>query len=79
MDKPKTRDAKPPARPKTAAASLALTFWFALVALAFWGPYLGLPLRPAVATALYAVFLLIFAASGALRLVRRLEEARRVA
>jgi uncharacterized RDD family membrane protein YckC len=44
-----------------------LGIWFLLVALAFWGPYLGVPLPPNIGTALYALMLIVVIASLALR------------
>ena len=45
--------------------------WFALVAVAFWAPYLGFVLPIGLLNALYAVFLLVSLATLALRLLRQ--------
>ena len=49
---------------------IALLAWFVLCIAAFWGPYIGLPLPPAVATALYALFLVGGIVAGLLRFLR---------
>jgi hypothetical protein len=51
-----------------AAGDAALCVWFLLAGVAFFGPYLGLPLPDL--GALYAVFLLLAAAGLALRLLK---------
>jgi apolipoprotein N-acyltransferase len=48
---------------------LLLGIWFLLVALAFWGPYLGIPFPSNMGTALYALMLLAAIAGLALRVV----------
>jgi hypothetical protein len=50
---------------------VALGAWFLLVAVAFWGPYLGMPLPANIADALYAAFLLVAVLALALRVVGR--------
>ncbi len=57
------------------ATDAALCVWFVLCAVAFWGPYAGLSLPFNILTALYAVFLLGFIATAALRVLRSREQA----
>lgn len=57
------------------ATDAALCVWFVLCAVAFWGPYVGLSLPFNILTALYAVFLLGFIATAALRVLRSREQA----
>jgi hypothetical protein len=52
-------------------ADVALGAWFLLVAVSFWGPYLGMPLPANVADALYAAFLIVAVLALALRIVGR--------
>lgn len=49
---------------------LVLCAWFVLVAVFFWAPHTGVSLPVGPATALYGLFLLIFIAALALRLLR---------
>lgn len=49
---------------------ILLCAWIALVAVSFWGPYLGLALPANILNALYAVFLVVVIAAVALRLVK---------
>jgi hypothetical protein len=55
-------------------ADLALCAWFLLVAVGFWGPYLGIPLPPNTANALYAAFLLVAVLTSALRVVGKQQQ-----
>jgi hypothetical protein len=50
-------------------SDLTLCAWFLLVAVGFWGPYLGIPLPSNIANALYAAFLLVAVLTLALRVV----------
>ena len=57
--------------------SVFLCLWFLLVAVGFWGPYFHLDRFAPVGLGLYGVVVLIVAAMGTLRLLRRAEEGRR--
>ena len=48
---------------------IGICVWFALAGLAFWAPYLGMPLPDL--TSLYGLFLLASVAAVALRLLNR--------
>jgi len=50
-------------------ADLLLCVWFLLVAVSFWGPYMGVSFPPNLANALYAAFLLVAVLVLALRVV----------
>ena len=77
--KPTIDAPSPPAAGSGVLTEIVLCAWFLLVGVTFWAPYVVpiTALRPGLTTALYGVFLLIFAGAAALSGVRRWEERRR--
>lgn len=53
---------------------LAAVLWFAVVAVAFFAPYLGITLSVAPLTAIYALFLMVGIVLLVLRTIGRREE-----
>ncbi|GAB4458082.1 MAG: hypothetical protein OHK0029_18800 [Armatimonadaceae bacterium] len=58
---------------KNLAADIAFAVWLALVAAAFWGPFVGLPVPADLGSRVYALFLVAALAVLALTAVRRKE------
>ena len=55
----------------SAAQTIGVCAWILLVAIGFWGPYLRLPISMPLLTGLYGLFVVLGAASVALRYLRR--------